>query len=211
MRRVALAASILLLWACAQRDNPYDPANVSANRNIDTGIKPPQPSGLIRVVLPDSAGRSSDYYGNIQAALADLNPGDTLYVQGGRTYAISGLLRISHGGGRLLPVVIRSFGGQARILARSSVPNCLRIDQGWVHLTGFAFVGSDGPAIIASGVTGDVQIDSCRADSSGAALDLRDMYGKVSLHDISMTDNTRNPPFTFMNDTAIDTARFRWK
>ena len=213
MRRVALAFSIVLLWACAQRDNPFDPSNSSGNRVIDTGYKPPQPSGQIRVVLPDSAGRSSDYYGNIQAALADLNPGDTLYVQGGhgRTYAISGLLRISHGGVRLLPVVIRSFGGEARILARSSVPNCLRIDQGWVHLSGFAFVGSQGPAIIASGVTGDVQIDSCRADSSGAGMDLRDMYGRLRLRDISMTGDTLNPPFTFLNDTGLDTSRLSWR
>lgn len=210
MRRVALAAFILLLWACAQRDNPFDPSN-GGNRGIDTGSKPPQPSDQIRVVLPDSAGRSSNYYGNIQAALADLNPGDTLYVQGERTYAISGLLRISHGGARLLPVVIRSFGGVARILARSSVPNCLRIDQGWVHIKGFAFVGSQGSAVIASGVLGDVEIDSCRADSSGAGLDLRDMYGKLRLHDISMTGDTLNPPITFKNDTGLDTARLTWK
>lgn len=196
------------LWACAQRDNPYDPLN--ATRNSDTAVAP-TPSSSIRVVLPDSAGRTSSYYGNIQSALADLNPGDTLWVQGARTYAISGLLRISHGGARLLPVVIKSFGGEARILARSSVSNCLRIDQGWVRISGFAFVGSVGPGILASGVAGDVAIDSCRIDTCGSGLDLRNIYGALKLHDLGMVGDTLVPPVVFQNDTGLDTARLRWR
>ena len=208
MRWWALLALCLPL-GCAQRDNAFDPAN--GYRSIDTTPVVPVPSGSIRVVLPDSAGRGSQFYGNIQAALADLNPGDTLWVQGGRTYAISGLLRVSHGGVRLLPVVIRAFGGEARILARSSVLNCLRIDQGWVKIAGFAFVGAQGPAVIGSGVAGDVWIDSCRADSSGAGFDLRDMRGKLRMRSISMTADTLVPPFVFLNDTGLDTSGLVWR
>lgn len=201
---------VLCFWACAERDNPYDPANRTA-RAVDTATKVPVPSGSIRVVLVDSSGyRGSAYYGNIQSALTDLNPGDTLWVQGNKTYSISGLLRISHGGARLLPVVIRSYGGIARILARSMVSNCLRIDQGWVHITGFAFVGADGPGILANNVAGDVWIDSTRIDTCGAGLDLRNMFGGVHLHDLAMTSDAVDPPVLFQNDTGLDTARIRW-
>lgn len=201
------ALLFVLLWACAERDNPYDTPNGSTRASESTV---PTPSSSIRVVLPDSAGRTSSYYGNIQAALADLNPGDTLWVQGGRTYAISGLLRVSHGGARLLPVVIRSFGGQVRILARSSVSNCLRIDQGWVHITGFAFVGALGPGILANSVTGDIWIDSCRIDTCGSGLNLQNVYGKLRLNDLSMVGDTLSPPVVFTNDTGLDTARLAW-
>lgn len=203
---------VLCFWACAQRDNPYDPANRAATP-VDTGPKPPVPSPTIRVVLQDSSGtRGSAYYGNIQSALADLNPGDTLWVQGNRTYAISGLLRVSHGGARLLPVVIRSFGGEARILARSSVPNCLLIDTGGgaVHITGFAFVGATGPAILANGVAGGIWIDSCRIDTSLSAIEMRNITGAVHVRDVTMTSDSLDPPVSFANVAVLDTVRLKW-
>jgi hypothetical protein len=203
---------VLCFWACAERDNPYDPVNRAA-RPMDTGAKPPVPSASIRVVLPDSSGsRGSAYYGNIQAALADLNPGDTLWVQGNRTYPISGLLRVSHGGARLLPVVIRSYGGIARILARSAVANCLLIDTGGgaVHISGFAFVGATGPAILANGVAGDIWIDSCRIDTSLTAIEMRDITGTVHIHDVTMTADSLVPPVSFTGVSVLDTLRLRW-
>ncbi|HXP90826.1 MAG TPA: hypothetical protein VN931_07865 [Fibrobacteria bacterium] len=202
---------VACLWGCAERDNPYDPANL-VSRAVDTAAKLPVPGEGIRVVLPDSAGRASAYYGNIQSALADLNPGDTLWVQGGITYPTMGL-NLSHGGARLLPVVIRSFGGEARILARSTVPNCLIISQGWAKITGFAFVGATGPAVRTVGdstITGDVWIDSSRIDSSYTALDLRNLAGTAHLLDLSMTADSLVPPVYFQNVSALDTSQIRW-
>ena len=203
---------VLCFWACAERDNPYDPANRTL-RVLDTGVKPPVPSPSIRVVLEDSAGyRGSAYYGNIQSALADLNPGDTLWVQGNKTYAISGLLRVSHGGARLLPVVIRSYGGVARILARASVQNCILIDTGGVevHISGFACVGATGPAIIAANVVGNIWIDSCRIDTNYTAIEMRNVSGAVHIHDVSMTADSLDPPVSFTAIGTLDTARLRW-
>ena len=204
---------MLCFWACAERDNPNDPANRENGRIVDTGAKPPVPSDVVRVVLRDSSGyRGSAFYGNIGSALGDLNPGDTLWVEGNKTYAISDRLRISHGGARLLPVVIRSFGGIARILARGAVSNCLFIDTGGVevHISGFAFVGSTGPAIFANGGNGNIWIDSCRIDTSFTAIELRNLTGKLHIHDVTMTADSMAPPFSFQNIGLLDTARLRW-
>lgn len=208
-----VAVLVLCFWACAERDNPYDPANRSTGRIVDTGAKPPVPSESVRVVLLDSSGyRGSAYYGSIGAALADLNPGDTLWVQGNKTYPINDLLRVSHGGARLLPVVIRSFGGVARILARGSVRNCLFIDTGAVdvHISGFAFVGATGPAVIASGGAGGIWIDSCRIDTSYTAIEMRNISGSVHVHDVTMTADSLVPPVSFQNIGLLDTARLHW-
>jgi len=204
---------MLCFWACAQRDNPNDPANRENGRIVDTGPKPPVPSEVVRVVLKDSSGfRGSAYYGTIGAALPDLNPGDTLWVQGNKTYAISELLRVSHGGARLLPVVIRSFGGVARILARGAVTNCLFIDTGGVdvHISGFAFVGATGPAILANGGTGNIWIDSCRIDTSYTAIEMRNLAGSVHIRDVTMTADLLDPPVSLLNIGFLDTARLRW-
>lgn len=210
---------VLTFWACAERDNPYDPAN-RAVRKTDTGAKLPSPHPGVKVVLPDSAsrdnnyGRDTDYVfdGTIQSGLSRLNPGDTLWVQGGRTYAVSNGLDLMFGGARLLPVVIRSFGGEARVLARSRVENLLTIQNGGmdVHLHGFAFVGAIGPAIIAVDVPGDIWIDSCRVDTSLFAIEMRNVSGTVHIHDVAMRGDSLVPPVSFQNIGTLDTARLVW-
>lgn len=210
MRRAFLLV-VLFLLGCVQRDNPYDPAN-GYRKPIDTTPLIPVPrDSSIRVVAPDLAGRGSAYYGTPDAALAEANPGDTIWIQGGRTYPIRGTLRAGHGGARLLPIVVKSFGGEARFVPRAGVPNCLRIETyGWIKFSGFAFVGTEQVAIIASGTEGDLWFDSCRVDSGGQAFDFRNMVGTLHLTNITMTDNLQSPPFVFINDT-LDTAKFVWR
>ena len=209
---------VLTFWACAERDNPYDPANRAA-RNTDTGAKLPSPHPGVKVVLLDSAGRDNNYGrdsnhiydGTIESALSRLDPGDTLWVQGGRTYPTFGL-SLMFGGARLLPVVIRSFGGEARVLARSRVQNLLTIQTGGVnvHIQGFAFVGAIQPAIIAVDVPGDIWIDSCRVDTSYFAIEMRNVTGTVHIHDVTMTADSLVPPVSFQNIGFLDTARLVW-
>jgi len=207
---------VLCFWACAERDNPYDPANRPTGQVVDTGPRLPVPGPGIKVVLRDSASRANSqlpyhYFANIQSAFDTLDPGDTLWVQGGRTYSTMSLT-LRRGGARLLPVTIRSFGGEARILARSLVPNLLVLEQGavFVHISGFAFVGATAPAILGVNIPGDIWIDSCRIDTSYTAIEMRNIAGSVRIHDVTMTADSLVPPVSFQGVGLLDTARLRW-
>ena len=116
MRRLVLGL-LVGLCACAERDNPWDPANRSDMAQAALPAQPvPGPSS--EVVLPDSASRdpANPYFANLQSAMSAVKPGDTLWIQGGRSYVLTTGLEMVLGGAAFHWVVIRSFGGEARIV-----------------------------------------------------------------------------------------------
>ncbi len=213
-----LVLPLLALEGCAERDNPYDPANGYLARapedtvRKDTTPPEPRPSRTSRVVDPDSVCRTCDFYATLETALSEAQPGDTVWIQGGRTYQVQDLLNISKGGTLLRPFVIRSFGGQARFVpARAGVQNLLRIGQAHVHIRGVAIVGAEGDGVLVNNVSGPVRIDSSRIDSCGlsgfgAAVRAGPAGVRLSLHDVQLRHNATSPALQLSPGVELDTS-----
>lgn len=212
-RRTLLVLPLLAIGGCAERDNPYDPSNgfVGPARPIIDTVEPePRPSKTSRVVDPDSVCRTCDFYGTLETALAESQPGDTVWIQGGRTYQVQDLLNISKGGTFLRPFVIRSYGGEARFIpARSGIQNLLRVSQPYVDIQGIAIVGAEGDGVLINNVVGPVRIDSSRIDScgisgDGAALRAGPAGVRLSLHDLQLRHNATSPALQLAPGVVID-------
>jgi len=198
---------LLSLGGCAERDNPFDPIN---RQTVPTPPQAPEPrpTTTALVVDPDSACRGCPFYGNVDAALANSHVGDTIWVQGGRTYAVD-LMNLSKGGTFGSPFHFLSFGGQARFVpSRKGIQNLLRISQPYVVIRGMAFVGADGDGVIVNNLSGPVTLDSSRIDScgeSGTGAGLRAGSGvRLRLHHLRLTHNATTPALTLEAGATIE-------
>lgn len=162
------------------------------------------------MVDPDSARRNSPFYGTLGTALTQVKPGDTIWVQGGRTYLVQDVLNVSKGGTFLSPVIVRSYGGEARFApARSGIFNLMRVSQPYVHLRGLAFVGAEGDGVLINNSPGPVRLDSVRIDScgiggSGAALRAGPAGVRLGLSDLTMRHNASSPALVLEAGAVID-------
>ncbi|MCB9496861.1 MAG: hypothetical protein H6686_08270 [Fibrobacteria bacterium] len=204
---------LLSLGACAERDNPFDPINlglVPAPSDTPPRVAPePRPSATSLVVDPDSACRDCLQYGNVGAALADAHPGDTIWIQGGRTYPVD-LLNVSRGGTFLARLVIQAFGGEARFIpSKAGVQNLLRLDQPYVEFRNLAFVGAEGDGILVNNVEGpvvfdSVRIDSCGISGRGSALRAGPAGVLLSLRHVRLRHNASYPALWLDPGVVID-------
>jgi hypothetical protein len=162
-------------------------------------------------VLPDSASRdpSNPYFANLASAIASLDPGDTLWVQGNRSYVLSDGLQMAFGGMRYNWIVIRSFGGTARLVDGSNggMSSLMTLTgSGWVELRGLAFVRSHGAGFRANGLQGPLRLDSCRFDSNATyGIETRGLRDTLFLRDLSLSRNGKSPPISV--ETALDSSR----
>lgn len=215
MTRQGIVVSVALLLAgCAQRDNPFDPVNLPLQRQGTDTAFVPIPHLFNLVLLPESSGRNSPYYGNIQSALTDVRAGDTLWIRGGeKYYSTFGTLNLKYGGSDLLPVVIRSFGGQALIRADTihgeKSSSCLWIQQPFVKVVGLTFMNC-GTGIFASSLDGPLTLDSVRIEFTEIALDFQRVSGVLKLHHVQLNSNVADPPFLFSRIDILDTLDFSW-
>lgn len=213
---LVLGVAALLLVGCAQRDNPYDPANKN-----DPERPPPPPvefhplPGPDNIVIwPDSAGsrgNPTQYVGGLQTGFGQARGGDTVWIHG-EEYEIKGQLTLYQYASELMPIVIRSFGGPAIIqyVGTSSLDEvCLPIDQGYVKIVGVTFRNCR-KAIFASNFSGWLVLDSVTFDRNYAALDIQQVRGKVSLSNIVLQGNTDSPPYFFAKIDSLDTTAFVW-
>lgn len=206
----------LLLVGCVERDNPFDPVNRQVTYRAKDTFFLPIPRLYNLVVFPESAGanRSGPYFGNIQAALAQVRAGDTLWIHGGeKFYPVYGGLTMRYGGSDLMPIVVRSFGGAAMIrfdtTVGTKVGNCLGITQPYVKIVGFIFMNCQ-TGIVASSLNGPITLDSIQIQNSQVALDIQQVKGLVKLHHVTMTSNVAAPPYIFAENDSIDTLDFKW-
>lgn len=162
------------------------------------------------MVDPDSVCRTCPFYGTVGTALSDVKPGDTLWIQGGRTYRLQDVLNVSRGGTFVQPVVVRSFGGEARFVpARSGILNLLRVSQPYVHLRGLAFVGAEGDGVLINNSPGPVRLDSVRIDScgvggAGSALRAGPAGVRLGLSDLTLRHNASRPALVLEAGAVID-------
>jgi len=213
LRRFLFILPFLVMGGCADRDNPFDPVNrqPGPRQTPDTAkvlVPEPRPGPTSRVVDPDSVCRTCDFYGTLGSALAESQPGDTVWIQGGRTYAVQDLLNVSKGGTFFKPFVIRSFGGEARFIpARDGIQNLLRVSQPYVEIRGLAFVGAAGDGVLINNAMGRVTLDSMRIDSCGG-VGLR--AGPAGVHlwlrDLRLKHNAVSPAMQLDPGVVIDTS-----
>lgn len=209
-RLLFLALPLLALGGCAERDNPYDPANGFLHVAPAPEPLEPRPSSTSLIVDPDSVCRTCDFYGTLETALAEAQPGDTVWIQGGRTYAVQDLLNVSKGGTLYQPFVIRSFGGEARFVpARRGIQNLLRVSQPYVAITGLAIVHAEGDGVLVNNVAGWVRIDSSRIDScgvsgEGVALRAGPAGVRLRLHALTMRGNASSPALRLESGAVIE-------
>ncbi len=203
-----------LLGGCAERDNPFDPANRTiVYPNPDTTWVP-IPSLHNKVFLPDSVrGRDSPYIGNLQTAFAELREGDTLWIQGGdKIHDLGGRLTVRFGGSALMPSVVRTFGGRANLrgLTKKGLPPevCMDFGGSYVTIVGLTFMNCQ-TAIQAWGVTGPLTLDSIEIQNCNKAFDSLEVKGRVKLHHITMTNITDSIPFSFKAVDTLDTLEFK--
>jgi hypothetical protein len=214
MRRLVLGL-LVGLCACAERDNPWDPANRSDMAQAALPAQPvPGPSS--EVVLPDSASRdpANPYFANLQSAMSAVKPGDTLWIQGGRSYVLTTGLEMVLGGAAFHWVVIRSFGGEARIVDGDpgSISALLTLTgPGYVELRGLAFVlCSAGDGFRANGLQGPLLLDSCRFDSNGTyGVETRGLQDSLVLRDVSLIGDLAKPPL--LVDSPVDSQEVRFQ
>lgn len=171
----------------------------------------PKPGPTSLVVDPDSACRTcGPFFGTLGSALTQVKPGDTIWVQGGQTYLLQDVLNVSRGGTFVAPVVVRSFGGEARFApARGGIQNLLRVSQPYVYLRGLAFVGAEGDGVLINNSPGPVRLDSVRIDScgiggSGSALRAGPSGVHLGLSDLTMRHNANRPALVLESGVVID-------
>lgn len=210
-RLLCCALPLLAIGGCAERDNPFDPVNRVGVVDPPPPVAPePRPGPTSLVVDPDSVCRTCDFYGTLGSALAQAQPGDTIWIQGGRTYTVQDLLNIAKGGSFLKPLVIRAYGGEARFVpARDGIQNLLRVSQPYIELRGLAFVGAAGDGVLVNNVSGPVRLDSVRIDSCGVAgigVGLRAGPAGVhlSLHDLRLRYNATAPALQLDPGVVVD-------
>jgi len=213
LRRSALGLT-LLLAGCAERDNPWDPANRPATENPTPQVPVlPKPGPTSKVVLPDSSSRdpSNPYFANLQSAVASLEPGDTLWIQGKRDYTLSDGLQMAFGGSYYKWIVIRSFGGEARLLdgRPGSISALMTLTgPGWVELRGLAFVRCKGAGFRANGLQGPLRIDSCRFDTNGTyGIETRGLRDSFTLRHVRLVRNVGKPQLN--SETVLDSLDVR--
>lgn len=209
--RLAFGLCAIGLLSCAERDNPSDPVNRVPEVRI-TYPNLPQAGGHIRVVTQNITGRDpgSQYYGGIGSALAEMNPGDTLLIMAG-TYETNSVIAVKYTGIRNLPSLIKSYGGEARIVARSGVKNILWIQNGYLRIEGLALIGATEAAVVARSeslfpIEGFIEIRSTRMDSCGAGIQFDNVAGGIVLRGVSAFDYTLAAPFAFIRCPLLDTA-----
>lgn len=171
----------------------------------------PRPGPTSLVVDPDSACRTCGaFYGTVGTALTQVKPGDTIWIQGGRTYRLQDLLNVSRGGTFIDPIVVRSYGGEARFVpARGGIQNLLRVSQPYVHLRGLAFVGAEGDGVLINNSPGPVRLDSVRIDScgiggSGSALRAGPVGVRLGLSDLTMRHNASRPALVLESGVVVE-------
>lgn len=163
------------------------------------------------MVDPDSACRTcGGFFGTLGSALTQVKPGDTIWIQGGRTYLLQDVLNVSRGGTFVAPVVVRSFGGEARFApARLGIQNLMRVGQPYVHLRGLAFVGAEGDGVLVNHSPGPVRLDSVRIDScgtgsSGSALRAGPAGVRLGLRDVTMRHNASRPALVLEAGVVVE-------
>lgn len=207
MRRLVLG-SLIALAGCAERDNPWDPVNRSSL--LPSVLVLPVPGPGVKVVLPDSASRDPDnpYFANVQSALVLVEAGDTVWIQGGRSYALTSELRMVLGGTKFRPVVIRSFGGEARFVdsGKGAISSLMTLNgPGYVEMKGLAFVRCTGAGFRANGLQGPLRIDSCRFDSNGTyGLETRGLRDALVLRNLRLRGNGQAPPLSV--ESGVDSV-----
>jgi len=211
MRRLCLGI-LTVFCGCAERDNPWDPVN----RMAESGATQlPVPGPGVKVVLPDSASRdpANPYFANIQSALRSVEAGDTLWIQGGKTYSLGTGLELVLGGAAYHWVVVRSFGGEVRLVeARpGTISSLLTVTgPGYVELRGLAFVQGSGAGFRANGLQGPLRLDSCRFDSNGTyGLETRGLRNSLVLRSLRMKGNVNSPPMSV--ETVVDSVDVRFE
>jgi hypothetical protein len=211
-----VVVAALLLVGCAQRDNPFDPANHPLERQVVDTAWVPKPHDSVKVVLRDSATRSekNGYTGNLPEAIKSVVSGDTLWIQGGsKPYLIYGVLVIRDGGSERFPLVVHSFGGQVLIRLLPTGGNlpttCLQITQPYVKLVGVTFINCQ-TAIFAQGSGGPIILDSVQIQNSLVALDFNFWGGRLQLHHVNLTGTVQDPPFYLPKADSLDTLDFSW-
>lgn len=224
MKRSALLLALAWLGGCAERDNPFDPVNLLPQPRPEPRPIPwiPKPQGHVKVLLPDSAGRGSvsPYFGNLMSALSKLEPDDTLYVYGGGgEYTIPGQISISRKGSAGHPIVILPFGGrvQFRLVPDSRglfQQYCLKIDESFVKIVGFTFVGGSDFAI-KSGTgllaDGSIDLDSVDLEYPGGGIEITNLRGPIRVHNMTLRYANQNTiPVRFIGDLGLDTANIFW-
>jgi len=211
MRRLCLGI-LTVVCGCAERDNPWDPVNRAAE---GASSRQPVPGPGSKVVLPDSASRdpANPYFANIQSALRAVEAGDTLWIQGGKTYSLGTGLELVLGGTAYHWVVVRSFGGEVRLVeARpGTVSSLLTVTgPGYVELRGMAFVLGSGAGFRANGLQGPLRLDSCRFDSNGTyGLETRGLRSSLVLRNLRMKGNVNSPPMSV--ETVVDSVDVRFE
>ncbi|MEN9353087.1 MAG: hypothetical protein RL318_412 [Fibrobacterota bacterium] len=206
MRCLVLGA-LVVLCGCAERDNPWDPVNRQGQEEIPQA-KLPVPGLTSKVVLPDSSNRDPDnpYFANIQSALRAVEPGDTVWIQGGRDYPLTNGLEMVQGGSAYRWVVLRSFQGEARLVdARPGTISALLTltGPGYVQIQGLAFVLCKSAGFRANGLQGPLRIDSCRFDSNGTyGLEMRGLRREIVLRTLQLRGNGFKPPLSV--DSPVD-------
>lgn len=109
---LVLSALILGISGCAERDNPFDPANRPANP-WEEFVPTPAPGHL--VFDPSVPAEPPYRYQDLHAAFSAVKPGDTLWIRGPRDYALEKSIRLEgYRGNSDLPIVVRPYGGAVR-------------------------------------------------------------------------------------------------
>jgi hypothetical protein len=211
MRCLVLGA-LIVLGGCAERDNPWDPANRMASGETLPALPLPGPAS--KVVLPDSSNRDPDnpYFANIQSALRAVEPGDTVWIQGG-DYLLTNGLEMVQGGSAFRWVVVRNFGGEVRLVdARpGTISSLLTVTgPGYVQIQGLAFVLCKTAGFRANGLQGPLRIDSCRFDSNGTyGIEMQGMRSDVVLRNLRLKANGFKPPISV--GSPVDSQDVRWE
>lgn len=162
-----LSALLLNLSSCAERDNPFDPANRPAS---PWGEFVPTP-GPGRLVLDPSVPADPPYrFQDLQEACKSLQGGDTLWIRGPKDYWLQDpIFMNTPRSGTNLPIVIRPYGGDVRLSNRTRRGfELINIQSGggnvsFEHLT---FGPSTGDGVLMWGVLDPVWFRDCVFDKN---------------------------------------------
>jgi hypothetical protein len=135
--------------------------------------------GVTTLAMAQTTGRTIDLRagGSFRAAVASLQPGDTLIVHPG-TYSDTARLSIGVKGTAAAPVVIRAAEGGARPVitrpASATVQNTINI-EGATYLTirGLEIIGNGGDGINMRGAPSDITLEDLEIHDVDVGINFR--------------------------------------
>jgi len=229
VRRGAILFALAWIAGCAERDNPFDPLNLSSRPDSGTkvDILVPKLRDHVKVLMEDSAKKyqgmpNPPYAGNLMSALSTMVPGDTLYIYGGGgEYTLSGQITIAKKGALGHPIVIRSFGGQ--VVLRSNPPPdkeryqkfCLEILESHVKIVGLTCIGGKEYGLKAGNedlpTDGSLELDSVRLENPTNGIAVTNLRGPVVIRNLVIQGAAQNViPVKLVENLSLDTSNIFW-